>query len=314
MKPSDPNTRRRGRLAPAPESLESRELMTAGAGNTIAIFQGEVAQPGGTAEVKIVLDPANFTLPKNRIALGVDAASPNGSSLEPAVQTAGHAHGTPGGLRARSIGPGTDVLIAQLGQGRRSPSGPLTYQATVSGKNQSAGKFLVGFYLPGDANGDGTVDQADIKAIRGRLGSVTGDPSYAFNADSDRDGRISFRDMMLGQKNLGVKTTLAPVLSANLDPASDTGAADRVTAATSAHYTGVASGGATITFKEVNNRVPDVSTVADADGNYSIVTPLAQGSNQFQVTMTDTSGQTISGTIAAVYSSPVLAGLDTSKK
>jgi hypothetical protein len=305
------NRPRRSRLTPAAEGLETRRVLTAGAGNTIAILQGTIAQPGGTAPVVFTIDPANFTLPHNRMMLGVDIAAPGTSTLDPSIANAGAHHGP--SLQARSIAGTEAALLTQVGSGRRGPSGPITYQATAIGKDSTSGDFLVGVYLPGDANGDGTVDKTDVKAIRGLMGATAGASNYSFDADSNRDGRINGLDMRIAQQNLGVKTTLTPVVTSNLDPASDTGVADRVTAATSAHFTGVASGGATITYSEIHQRVPDVSTTAAADGTYSLTTPLAQGSNQFKVTVSDSSGQKISGVISPVYSMPVLSNLDTSK-
>lgn len=305
MNSSKSHPRRRPRLSPALDALESRELLTAGAGNTVAILAGSVSQAGATAPITFNIDPSNFTIPRGRMLLGVDAAAASSSTIDPSLSPVGMHRGAT--MQSRTITGTEAALIAHISQPRRGPSGPLTFNATVTGKNQTTGNFLVGFYLPGDANGDGTVDKTDIRSIRSELGAVAGDSKYTFDADSNRDGRITFLDMMLAKQNMGVKSTLTPIVSSNLDPNSDTGASDRVTTLTSAHFTGDASGGATITYSEIHQRVPDVTTVAAPDGTYSISTQLAQGSNQFRVTVTDSSGQRISGVISPVYSAPVLA-------
>ena len=45
------------------------------------------------------------------------------------------------------------------------------YTVQVKGLDATTGKYLVGFYLPGDVTGAGTVTQADIKTIK----SITAD-------------------------------------------------------------------------------------------------------------------------------------------
>jgi phosphotransferase system glucose/maltose/N-acetylglucosamine-specific IIC component len=66
---------------------------------------------------------------------------------------------------------------------------------------------------------------------------------------------------------------------------------------------GVASSGATVAYASANGS--PVSTTADATGNYKITVPLAAGANTFTVTSTDSFGQTISGTIAAITYKPL---------
>lgn len=314
MNPSDANARRRLRFAPSPEALETRQVMTAGAGNTVAILPGQVAQAGAPAEVKFTIDPANFTFVRGRIALGIDVAAPQNSPLLPGITSiqntlAGHVRGVgrPSGGSLR--GAATDATITNLAfRGRNAPT-PVTYTVKVAGEGQTTGAFLLGLYLPGDANGDGKVEQADLKDIRARIGAVAGDQAYSFDADSNRDGVITRVDLGLAQRNLGAKSTIAPLITSNLDPATDTGTADRVTAEKDVRFTGVASGGATITYSEINGRTPAVTTTATPDGTYSLVVPLALGLNRFRVTATDTTGQVISGTIDQVDYNPVLAAI-----
>ncbi len=299
------------RFTPSPEALESREVMTAGAGNTVAIFPGQVTQAGQPAEVSFTINPANFTFNRGRINLGIDVAAPQTSQVLPAVTAV---HNSLGG-RVQAMGLGrsgsvrgaaTQAIITPLAfRGRQTPV-PVTYQVQVTGESQTTGAFLAGLFLPGDANGDGQVGQDDLKDIRSRLGTIAGNQNYSFDADSNRDGVISRTDLILAHRNLGVKSTISPVVTSNLDPASDTGAADRVTTQQVVHFTGIASSGATITYSEINHKTPDVTTTATSDGTYSLNIPLADGANNFHVTVTDTSGQQISGTIAAVSYYPVL--------
>ncbi len=49
--------------------------------------------------------------------------------------------------------------------------------------------------LPGDVDGDGDVDQADLGALLGAYGSQTGDPNWNPDADFDGDGDVDQADL-----------------------------------------------------------------------------------------------------------------------
>jgi len=51
--------------------------------------------------------------------------------------------------------------------------------------------------LPGDINGDGVVNAADIDAFNRALGSSIGEPAYNSFADFDRDGRVTLNDLRI---------------------------------------------------------------------------------------------------------------------
>ena len=187
-------------------------------------------------------------------------------------------------------------MNVQLGRGQKSSS----YTVSVKDKASTTGNFLSGFYLPGDANGDLKVDKTDLAAIKSLMGVKVGDTKYSFNADSNRNGIIDNADMKLSQGNQGVAVKVTPMITARLDPASDTGTADRITDVRSVKFQGVATPGSTVTYTEVDSKTPPVSTQADATGNYTVTASLADGSNLFRVNATDAFGQTISGLLAPV--------------
>ncbi len=232
--------------------------------------------------------------------------NPHGNLVDQAFHSIYNPHLSRGAVAA---GAGSSAVIAPVGFRPHQANVPSDYQVKVSAENNTSGNLLVGFYLPGDANGDGKVTIQDLQLIRSEMGAVAGDSRYSFDADTNRDGRIGKIDLAIARQNLGVSTTIKPLITSNLDPASDSGAQDRVTAIRDAHFTGTASAGAKITYHEINNKTPDVTTTADAQGNYSITVPLGNGLNQFQVTSTDTFGQTISGQIAGVTYNPIIATL-----
>ena len=61
--------------------------------------------------------------------------------------------------------------------------------------------------------------------------------NYNFNADVNRDGVINSQDLKVAKENLGVTTKVSPVVSVNLDPASDP-AANRTTPFSTVHFAG----------------------------------------------------------------------------
>ena len=173
---------------------------------------------------------------------------------------------------------------------------PATYTVKVQAVGKTSGNFLLGFYLPGDANGDGVVNKTDLQIVKASMNTRATSPKYNFNADVNRDGRIGKIDLAFTQQNQGVTTDVFPMVEANYDSSHDINPLNpRTTNVNSAHFTGIASGGATITYAEVSQKVPPTTTTADAAGNYSINVPLAPGTNTFQVTSIDSFGQTISG-------------------
>ena len=101
----------------------------------------------------------------------------------------------------------------------------------------------------------------------------------------------------------GAKTTIMPVVTANLAPGNG-GQANRVSAIPNASFTGISTPGAKVTYAEINAKSAPVTTTADSTGNYSLVVPLAVGSNTFKVTSVDPFNQVISGQIAAVTFKP----------
>ena len=71
---------------------------------------------------------------------------------------------------------------------------------------------------------------------------------YSFDADANRNGKIDQQDLAIAQKNLGVGTTVSPVISANLDPTSVADPKNRITNIPTVHITGTATPNATIAY------------------------------------------------------------------
>lgn len=288
--------------------LERREVPASSLGNTFAIVSGDVAKAGEAALVKVNLTKDLFTLPKGTATLGVAVAATTASTVKPEISNVVNSANksvvqptAPAGSKAVKAAVTTTtakptLLKVQLGKGQASA----TYSVAVKDKNATTGNFLSGFYLPGDANGDLKVDKADVALIKSSIGAKTGAANYNFNADSDRDGTITNSDVKLAQQNLGVAIKVQPSITARLDPASDTGTADRITDVRNVSFQGVATPGSTITYTNVDSTGKPATTTADATGNYTLSVPLLDGANVFGVKATDKFGQTISGTLSPV--------------
>jgi hypothetical protein len=311
MNPSRSNPRRRRKREFGPELLETRELMTAGS-NTFAIIPGTVSTANGTTAIKFTINPTNFTLPRHAITLGIDVVPQSGSTIKPLISSVDDPHGNlipqvfhsiydPHlGYVAVASNPATSSVLAPLTLYPHQPKRPVTFTVNVTAVGHTSGDFLLGFYLPGDAQGTGSVTKADLQIVKGEQGARAGQANYNFNADTNRDGRIGKIDTAFTLQNQGTSTTVSPIVQANYDTSHDVPGTTRTTTSTTAHFTGTATPGATITYSEANNAVPSTSTTADASGNYSITVPLALGSNVFTVTSIDSFGQNISGTLTPV--------------
>jgi hypothetical protein len=312
MNPSHKQPRtKRGRNVSL-ESLEERQLLSSGQGSTFAIMPGTIAKAGQVSTVQFKLDPSQFTAGRGgKILLGLDVAADPGSTLKPqilSIKTAeGHMAGglihsvyTPAIIKSKQLGnPLSSAVMVRLPVPKAGQA-PVTYTVQVQGDYGTTGNYLVGFYLPGDVSGDGVVNQTDLQTIASKIGATPSSSNYTFDGDVNRDGKISRADLAFAAMNLGVKTTVSPVISVNLDPATDGPMHSRITNFRNVHFTGTATPGATVAFTEVNKNSPGATTTADASGSYSIMVPLGDGSNTFNVTTTDTFGQSISGQIAPV--------------
>jgi hypothetical protein len=297
------------------EVLEDRQLLSAGMGSTFAIMPGSVDKAGQVSTVQFKIDPKVFTPGHGgKVTLGIDIAADtsNNSTVKPEIVSVKSAAGgtfrvqhsiySASIIKASKLAtPVSSAVLVTLPVPKANQA-PAVYMVQVKGNYNTTGRYLVGFYLPGDAKGTGTVDATNLQTITSEFGAkaTASGTKYTFDADANRDGKISVADLQIASKNLGAKTTVSPVVSVNLDPATDGPLQSRVTNFRTVHFTGSTTPGATVTFAEINNNSPGATATADDKGDYSIMVPLGDGSNTFKVTSTDAFGQTISGQIAPV--------------
>jgi hypothetical protein len=314
-------------LCLAPEVLEDRVVLSAGQGSTFAIMPGTITTPGTTTSVKFTMSSAMFATAKRNgdILLGIDIASASTSSttpstLKPQIVSVKDAAGKSIKLqkstynakvaKANKIGdPQTSAVLVDL----KVPKGTATasYTVQVEGLEGTTGTYLVGYYLPGDVAGTGEVTKADLKTIRQDKGMTAESANYNFDADINRNGIINGQDEQLAKEDLGASTAVSPVVSVNLDPASNP-ELDGTTPFSSVVYEGNATPGATVSFLDQATGVTTTTTAAAQTGVYNITVPLATGSNTFSVTTMDAFGQSITGAITPVVYSPSASDAPTS--
>ncbi len=258
MNPSQPLQRRRRQTQLATEALEPRELLTGGAGSTFAIVPGTITKANQSAVVKFTIDPTHFNLPKGRFTVGIDIAPGSGSTVQPLISSVDNSKGRPLPLSHSKYAPGlsttapvgtnTSAVLTTLQFDHSNPNGTATYTVNVRGLAGTTGQFLLGFYLPGDADGDGTVSATDLTTIEGEKGVTAANSKYTFDADTNRDGRISAADIATAKKNLGVTTTISPTVSAQVGTANQTLANSRNFSVPSTSFSGSLTPDGTITF------------------------------------------------------------------
>jgi len=297
--------------------------MSSGQGSTLAIMPGSLTASGQVATLAFQISPTLFTPTRTgKIVLGLDVApaipktaatststttsfkpqivsitTPNGR-----VMRAQHMRYNPAVAKANHLGKASTSAALFTIPVPASGQPAADYTVQIKGLGGTTGQFLVGFYLPGDVAGTGTVTKSDIQTIRSLVGKTAADSSYNFEADLNRDGVINGQDVKAAQENLGASTKVSPVVSVNLDPASDP-AANRVSPFSTVHFAGQATPGASVSFLDQADGATTATTVGST-GSYSIIVPLASGSNTFQVTTHDGFGQSIAGAISPVVYSP----------
>ena len=146
MNPSNSSSRRRRNLALGAEALESRELLTGGAGNTFAIIPGSITTAGGTTAIKITIDTTHFTLPRRAFTLGIDVVPASGSNVKPFILSVDDPHGNLIPQTFHSIydphlthvqvanGQGTSAVLTPITLFPHNPNKPATYTVNVDGE------------------------------------------------------------------------------------------------------------------------------------------------------------------------------------
>ena len=331
MKTSKELPRVRRQRCLTPERLEDRMVLSAGQGSTFAIMPATINTAGQATSTSFTMSPSLFTPAtkmKGKMLFGIDVTAVSASSsssgtsstatLDPEIVSVTSSTGKKikiehskyyskiakanhlKGANAMSSAVLLDMPVPGSNQA------PVTYTVQVKGLNHTTGEYLLGFYLPGDAAGTGTVTSTDVTTIKSLVGDTATNSNYNFDADVNRDAIINHKDVKLTEKNLGAATTVSPVVSVNLNPDSDP-SLDRTTPYSTVNFAGEVTPGATVIFANNSNGNATTTTTADSSGDYNIMVPLVSGSNTFTVTTQDGFGQSISGQISPVVYDPTSA-------
>jgi hypothetical protein len=291
---------RRREVAPSVEGLEPRLELTGGLGSQFAEISGTIATPGGSVEIPFAINPALFARPNGRILLGIDVSPQSGSDALPRIVEVDNAQGA---FVAPALHATYDPAVSRLLNGKTETSASLVslpaptghtaqmFAVRVADTGHAGGAVRVGFYLPGDANGDGAVTPADLGAIRAAMGSHYGDPRYSVDLDTNRDGRVDAADLNLAWSNLGARTIVLPGLAVGVDPSDPMDLTHRTTTAGQILIAGQATPGSVVAAVGESGHTTAVGTVADATGHFRLSVPLTAGTNDPVVTDFDGFGQ-----------------------
>ena len=171
----------------ASKRWKNARLMSAGMGNTFAIIPGAVDHGGPGLVGPVQGRPGQFTPARGaRSSWGSTSPRIRSSTIKPQIVSVTNAERR----QVAAAGPSlrsTATSIVKANKLARAPvssavlttisvpegrPAPAIYTVQVKGHGRSTGNFLLGFYLPGDANGDGKVDQTDLQTIMSELGST----------------------------------------------------------------------------------------------------------------------------------------------
>ncbi len=203
---------------PRLEILEARlQLSGAVPANSIGTALGAVQRPGAVSAASVTVAARNLTAGKSSTLFGVFVAPGSGSELDPRIVGVKESDG-----RSLSIKQGRPFVAGRAdGQAavfvKVSAPGPLT--VLVSGGHRSAGAYSVDVTLAGDANGDGTVNQADLAAFAAAYLSTPGDKNYDAAADFNQDGIVNQVDAKALEQNMPAAKRRPLALVMNLSPA-----------------------------------------------------------------------------------------------
>ena len=176
----------------------------AGAQQLVDLGWGNVDQVRITFNEPVDVGSSDLTLS----GAGGAAYAISGFSYDPSSETATWTLAAPlpqGGIQLDLSGV-TDALgLALDGEWTDGASG------FPSGNGISGGDFLFHLnVLPGDANGDGAVDFADLVALARHYGQ----PGGLADGDVDGDGKIDFADLLLLARHFGLTSSAATARAA----------------------------------------------------------------------------------------------------
>jgi hypothetical protein len=286
------------RSSPSLEALEPRLQLSASLpANSIGTSVGTVLEPGGISSASVTIAAKNLTMGKSSTLLGIFLEPGPGSELSPRIAAVeasdGHALAIKEG---RPSVPGRDNGQAAAFVKVSGP-GPLTI--LIAGGHHSTGSYSLDVTLPGDVNGDGTVNQADLAPFASAYFTTPGNPKYNPAADFNQNGIVNLYDAKALMQNMPPASREVPLaLVMNLLPADQ------------AHYATPSNSGGSTSKQDVTivgHTLPGSIVLednskgyykwdgpafaTDADGDFTVPEKLTQGVNTFNFLILDPFGR-----------------------
>ncbi len=167
--------------------------------DTIGLSRGAVSATGITGSATVNIAPSYVAQGRSGTVIGLAVTPSAGSSLAIA------------GISAYGPSGAKLPVYSTPDSGTRSDGSTMTFvlddtpgpvTIKVSGRDGTSGSFQVRVFLPGDVNGSGHVDLADLETLAHSYLSKVGTANYNPAADFVQSGVISQEDVKLLERNL----------------------------------------------------------------------------------------------------------------
>jgi hypothetical protein len=170
--------------------------------NTIGLALGDATRPGSPSATTVTISPQNITVGKATTEFAVFVKPYGKSGIVPKIvgveengQELPAQHGRVYDPRQAGQVTNQSAVFFETGT-------PGTVTILVEGRGFSTGQYTVETTLPGDVNGDGTVNLADGIAFAPTYVSKPRDPKYNLAADSNQNGIINLYDALTMERNM----------------------------------------------------------------------------------------------------------------
>jgi hypothetical protein len=254
--------------------------------NAIGISPGDIATAGAIGSTTVTIAPRNITPNKASTEFALFVQPESGSGVLPrivGVEQNGKIlpvqFGRP--YSPRNGGKSTNQAVAFFETGQ---SGPVT--VLVAGQKHTTGSYTVETTLPGDINGDGQVNLADLVPFANAFGSKPGWPNYNAAADFNQNGIINLYDAKAVERNMPPLAPNGPLNAAiNLAPSDQADYAAPKNSGGSTMKRDVQIDGYTMPGSIVleirlsNLKTPDKAIATDAKGFFTVSSTNDQGVN-----------------------------------
>jgi hypothetical protein len=176
--------------------------------NTLAVVPGDITAPGTVTEVTVPVGPLNLSSGRPSTMIGLFVRPDPGSALDPTIEAVRNASGELVPLRQGVVfNPRVNDFASAIAYVSR----PGSLTVLVKGLHGSSGGFTLQETLPGDANGDGTVNLSDLVAMQKAYETTAGDANYNPAADANQNNFIGLGDAKMMLRNITPLTPEAPL-------------------------------------------------------------------------------------------------------